>query len=49
MMEAEKNPFESVRGIMLENLERVGGVNDFVSCLVVSDVAQRDLTRNQGQ
>ena len=26
MMEAEKNPFESVRGVMLENLEKVAGV-----------------------
>jgi len=26
MMEAEKNPFEAVRGKMLENLEKVGGV-----------------------
>jgi hypothetical protein len=26
MMEAEKNPFEAVRGMMLENLEKVGGI-----------------------
>ena len=25
MMEAEKNPFEAVRAMMLENLEKVGG------------------------
>jgi len=26
MMEAEKNPFEAVRTMMLENLEKIGGV-----------------------
>ena len=25
MMEAEKNPYEAVRAMMLENLEKVGG------------------------